>query len=84
MMREEWEAGVRALTEQIDMVMTAKVDKKGAEEPVLSPGLKVRHKKSALRYTVQSVGPHDVILLTPEGETFLIDAETLEDEYQLD
>ncbi len=84
MMREEWAAGVRALSEQIDMVMNAKVDKKGPEEPVVAPELKVRHKKSGLRYTVNSVGPHDVILRAPEGETFLVSAEDFEDEYQLD
>jgi len=86
MMREEWEAGLRRLSEQIDMVMDAPVDKdgKGEQAPVLAPELKVRHKKSGLRYTIESVGPHDVILRTPEGETFLVDKETLEDEYQLD
>lgn len=82
-MREEWEAGVKDLTEQIDMVMNAKVDGK-AEEPVIAPELKIRHKKSQLRYTVCSVGPQDVILRTPEGEQFLVDKETLESEYELD
>jgi len=82
-MREEWNAGVKALTEQIDMVMNSKVD--GSDkEPVLSPELKVKHKKSAIRYTVCSVGPRDIILRTPEGEQFLIDKETLESEYELD
>lgn len=81
-MREEWNAGVAALTEQIDMVMHAKVD--GDKETVVSPELKVRHKASQIRYTVSSVGPRDVILRTPEGEEFLIDKETLESEYELD
>lgn len=82
-MREEWQAGVAALTEQIDMVMHSKVD--GPEkEPVISPELKVKHKKSQIRYTVSSVGPRDIILRTPEGQEFLIDKETLESEYELD
>ena len=73
LMREEWARGVRALTEKVDMVMHAPVAK--GEEPtaVLSPELKVRHKASQLRYTVKSVGPRDVILMTPEGEDFIED-----------
>ena len=82
-MREEWNAGVAKLTEQIDMVMHAKVDS-NEKEPVVSPELKVRHKASQIRYTVSSVGPRDVILRTPEGDEFLIDKETLEGEYELD
>jgi hypothetical protein len=86
LMREEWRAGIAALNEQIDMVMDAPVDKagKGGAEPVLAPELKVRHKKSQIRYTVSSVGRDDVILRTPEGEDFLVSKETFEDEYQLD
>ena len=82
-MREEWNAKVAHLTEQIDMVMTSKIGKGGPAE-VLSPELKVKHKESQLRYTINSVGPRDVILRTPEGETFLVSKETLEAEYELD
>ena len=82
-MREEWDAGIRALSEQIDMVMNSTID--GSEqEPVLSPELKVKHEKSQIRYTICSVGPRDVILRTPEGDQFLVDKETLESEYELD
>jgi hypothetical protein len=42
------------------------------------------HTKSGIRYTVDSVGPRDVILRTPENETFLVDKDTLEKEYHLD
>jgi hypothetical protein len=82
-MREEWNAKVVRLAEQIDMVMNAKVDDSGVEN-VLSPELKVKHKDSKIRYTVSSVGPNDVILRTPEGEKFLVSKEQLENEYQLD
>jgi len=82
-MREEWDKKIAQLSETIDVVMTAKVGK-GKKETVISPELKVLHKKSGIRYTVDSVGPKDIILRTPEGETFLIDAKTLEDEYELD
>jgi len=81
-MREEWNAKVSHLAEQIDMVMVSKVGKKEGE--VLSPELKVKHKESNLRYTIDSVGPRDVILRTPEGEQFLVSKEQLEDEYRLD
>lgn len=84
-MREEWGRGVKALTEKIDMVMDSPVKGDDAsDEPVISPELKVRHKKSGIRYTVSSVGPRDIILRTPEGEDFLVDKETLEGQYQLD
>jgi len=82
MMREEWKSGLQRLTEQVDVVMNSVVD--GEKQPVIAPELKVRHKKSQLRYTVQSVGPRDVILRTPEGEMFLIGADEFEKSYELD
>jgi hypothetical protein len=81
-MREEWQAKVTALTEEVDLTFKAKVD--GENKEVISQDLKVRHKKSQLLYTVVSVGPRDIILKTPEGEEFLLDKEQLEDEYELD
>jgi hypothetical protein len=82
-MREEWSAKTKELSEQVDLVLNTKVD--GPEkEPVIAPELKVRHKDSHIRYTVCSVGPRDIILKTPEGEQFLVDKETLESEYELD
>lgn len=82
-MREEWDKKVAMLAETIDVALTAKVSKSG-EQTVISPELKVLHKKSGIRYTVDSVGPKDVILRTPEDEKFLVDAATLENEYELD
>jgi len=82
-MREEWQARLAALSEQVDLVMNSKVTS-GEKDPVISPELKVRHKKSQIRYTVSSVGPRDLILRTPEDEEFIVDKETLEKEYQLD
>lgn len=81
-MREEWQKKVDALAEQIDMVMNSKVGHDPKD--VLSPELKVKHKSSQIRYTICSVGPRDVILRTPEGENFLVDKSTLEQEYELD
>lgn len=81
-MREEWNAKVAHLAEQIDMVMTSKIGKQQGE--VLAPELKVKHKESQIRYTISSVGPRDVILRTPEGDEFIVSKETLEAEYELD
>ena len=82
-MREEWDARVKALSEQVDIALNAKVPDQG-EVPVISPELKVMHKKSGIRYTVCSVGPRDVILRTPEGHKFLVDESELEKSYELD
>lgn len=81
-MREEWDAKLQALSEAVDIVLKAKVD--GKEKQVIDPDLKLRHKKTQFLYTVVSVGPRDAILKTPEGQDFLVDKDTLEDEYELD
>ncbi len=81
-MREEWNAKIAALTEDVDLAYKSKVGEQ--EKEVISKDLKVRHKKSQILYTVVSVGPRDAVLKTPEGDEFLIDKDTLEDEYELD
>lgn len=81
--REEWQTKVDKLAEEIDVSLKAKV-MKGKEKVVISPGLKIVHKKSKIRYTVQSVSAEGCILRTPEGKTFSVDPETLEREYELD
>ena len=81
-MREEWQAKVKALSEEVDLTFKAKVD--GENKEVISQDLKVRHKDSQILYTVVSVGPDDIVLKTPEGEDFLLDKDTLEAEYELD
>ena len=73
---------MRALSETVDIAFKAKVD--GEEKEVVDDQLKIRHKKSKFLYTVSSVGPRDVILITPEGEEMTVDKEKLEDEYELD
>ncbi len=74
-MREEWDGKVQRLREEVGLVMK--------DDPVVSPELKIHHKKSGILYTVDSVGPRDVILRTPEGEKFIIDNEELEKDYEL-
>jgi len=76
-MREEWKKIVDGVLESAGIDI-------GANAPELSPELKVIHKSSGIRYTIDSVGPRDCILRTPEGEKFIVDAETLEKEYKLD
>ena len=82
MMQEEWEGRLKRLSEKMDVVFKAKLD--GKESTILSPELKLVHSPSGLRYTVSSVGANDCILLTPEGEEFIVDKGTLEDEYEID
>ena len=82
-MREEWNKKVSLLKEEKnELDLKAKV-KKGVEKIVISPELKVMHSKSGIRYTIDSVSPKQIILRTPEGESFNIPAETLEDEYEV-
>jgi hypothetical protein len=82
-MREEWDKMVLALNETVEVKMTSpKVI--GDDDSIVSPELKVLHKNSGIRYTVDSVSNKDVILRTPEGKKFLVDQTTLETEYELD
>lgn len=83
-MREEWDKKVSTLSEEVDLSMTSKVGGNSEEKSVLTPELKVMHRDSGIRYTISSVGPRDVILKTPEGEEFIVDADSLEREYYLD
>jgi len=84
-MREEWDQKVQTLQEDAASVaLNLDVDKDGNNEVIVSPELKIVHKDSKIRYTVDSVGHADVILRTPEGERFIIDKDTLEDEYEID
>ena len=76
-MREEWDNRVSAaLVELKDSLPSG-------EEGILSPELKVRHKKSGIRYTIDSIGPKDAILRTPEGKQILVGKDVLENEYEV-
>lgn len=83
-MREEWNKRVDRLNEEVELTMGAIKSKNEPANPLITPELKVLHKSSGIRYTVDSVSHKDLILRTPEGEKFLIDGETLERDYQLD
>ncbi len=81
-MQEEWTKKVQHLSEEIDLVLGADATEDGKPDTVLSPELKIRHKKSGILYTVDSIGPRDVILRTPEGTKFIVDKEEIT-EYEL-
>lgn len=81
-MREEWDNKLKSLEETVDAVFKGKVD--GKNKMILSPDLKLRHKKTQFLYTIDSVSPADAVLKTPEGKKFLVDKDTLENEYEID
>jgi len=82
-MREEWDARLARLSEEIDATLQGRVD--GQDKKILSPDTKLRHKRSKLLYTLVSVGSKDAILKTPEGDKqFIVDKDTLEKEYAID
>lgn len=77
MMREEWTARIARLVESVEVSLGSNSDE------ILAPCLKVIHKKSGIRYTIHSVSPRDVILLTPEGDKFIVGKNELESDYSL-
>lgn len=78
--REEWDKKLRELDAQLGMCFEGDtMDAKAS----ISAGLKLKHKKSGLKYTVDSVGPSDVVLKNPEGKKFTIDQEELQSNYEL-
>ena len=81
-MRQEWEKKVKALSEQVELTLKTKVD--GKEVNPIDSDFKVKHKKSQILYTVDSVSTKDVILIAPEGEKFMISAEEFEEDYVSD
>jgi len=94
LMREEWNAKVKVLSENVDLAFKAKID--GEESTIVDSGLKLRHIKSQLLYTIVSVSPDEAVLRAynppdidsqdqqPEVVEFLVDRGTLEKEYEID
>ena len=54
------------------------------EPEAISTGTRIKHKHSGIEYTIVSVSPRDMILKTPEGRPFSVDAEEVEKDYELD
>ena len=80
-MREEYEAKLRKLDEDLSAFMNVPDDDK---EGIIGLETKVRHKETQLLYTVNSVGPNEIELRTPESKTFMVTSDEFEKEYELD
>lgn len=81
-MQEVWQEKIFKLSEEVDITYTTKVDGKDVSVLSNARGLKLRHKKSNILYTLEEISPEKAKLTTPEGDTILIDEETLENEYE--
>lgn len=81
MIKEAYNEKLRRLVE-IDLVQATSDNPKG--KPIVGPELRLRHKKSGLIYTVNSVGHSQYELRTPEGECFTVGRDELENGYELD
>lgn len=81
-MREAWNSRLTTLCEKSNLTFLGNVGDRDAI--LVAPELKVQHAKSKFVYTVDSVSPQDVVLRTPEGKKFTVDAQTLENEYLLE
>lgn len=81
-MREEYEARVQKLDEDLKAFMN--IPDGDDKEGIIGDETKVRHRDSQLLYTVHEVGPHQIVLRTPEGKLFDVSAEEFEQEYELD
>lgn len=54
------------------------------EKNLLSPELKIKHKKSGLLYTIHAIDDQMVVLRSPDNRKFSIDRDEIEKEYVLD
>lgn len=72
-MQEEWDANVKAL---IELKASGNIE-------VISNELKVKHKKSGIRYTIDSISRDDVVLRRPEGDQILVDKAHLQADYEV-
>lgn len=66
LMREEWKKKIALFEQKINL---------DDDKPGVVPGLRVKHKKSGYVYTVYSVSPRELVLQTPEGEKFIVNAD---------
>lgn len=80
--REEWDRKLTQLAEEVELMYKVKVG--GKEINPIADDLKVKHRKSGILYTIDEVGPQDAVLITPEGDKFMINSEELENDYELD
>ena len=81
-MLEEYDSHLLSVLKEIDM--SSFPGQKDEREPVVSPDLKVRHGKTNLLYTIDSVSHDDIVLRSPEGDRFSVGTDEFEKEYKLD
>lgn len=79
-MREEWAKKVHALSEEVSLHLKAKVD--GDEIEPINPGLKIKHSKTGVEFTVVEIGPA-FVTLSFEGKEKTISVDELEEDYVL-
>lgn len=80
MIREAYDKKLKLI--EISLTQPTEADPKG--KPIVGKELRLKHKKSGLIYTVNSVGHSQYELRTPEGEKFTVTSDELEKEYELD
>jgi hypothetical protein len=78
--QEENQKRLDSLHEELDMYFKSA----GDVENVISKELKIKHKKSGIRFTVDSVSPRHVVLRSPEGVLKRVSQDVLEQEFELD
>lgn len=81
LMREEWASRKAKLREELDV--TYKSSKGAPPKGSISPGLKIREKKTGTLYTVNAVGGGSAVLRDPEGRMLSVDSASLEKDYEL-
>lgn len=79
LIREEWDRKVTTITEGLKLAAQVK----GEKQPLIAPELKIVHKASGIRYTVDSVSMRNAVLRNPEGEKFVVDEKELNSEYEI-
>jgi hypothetical protein len=80
--REEWATRKATLKEELDAVY--KPGEKAPAKLALSPGLKVKHKKSGVLFTIHAIGAQSTILRKPEGGNVAVANKDLESQFDLD
>ncbi len=81
LLQEEWEKRKVSLREELET--TFKVKGEEIPQTIISPGLKVNHKKTGMLCTIDSVGLSGVIMKKPEGTKFVVSTEQFEKEFEL-
>ncbi len=82
LLREQYEKKLHVVENSLNAFLNEldAVQKKG----VIGIDTKVRHKGSRLLYTIEEIGPNEIILLTPTGNTFTVSDKEFTEEYELD